>query len=60
MYLINSLEYKKKNNEWLHTSTRVITTCVDINEAKRKMDSLKELHTKIYRQEYKLQKLGEV
>ena len=60
MYLINSLEYEMKNKEWIHNSTRVITTCVDINDAKNKMDKLKELHTKRYKQEYKLQKLGEV
>lgn len=60
MYLINSLEFYKRNNEWIHESTRVLGTCVDVDDAKRKMDGLKALHTKRYKQEYKLQKLGEV
>ena len=58
MYLINSLEYNKVGDEWIHNSTRVVSTCCDINDVKRKMDNLKEFHTKRYKQEYKLQRLG--
>ena len=57
MVLINMLEYNKNGNDWKHTSTRVISTCIDKKDAELKMQSLKNFEGTQYRTEFSIQQL---
>lgn len=57
MYLINNLEFNKEKEDWVHTSTRVISTCFNKKEAQEKLNNLDIIKTPNYRSEYELQRI---
>lgn len=58
MYILQKLEYEKQNEDWKHTSTRIIKTFSERKQAEEYLENCLKLNMYINtKEQYKLEKI---